>query len=89
MANPSEPLLTVVIDTTPKVLTGVTVVGPGASSSPGADTVTTGGEAGPTPSMVRDAERGKPVALPAGTARREARPRGGRQRRREQANAAL
>lgn len=89
MANRCEPLLNVVIDITPKMLIGVSVVGPGVPSSPGADSMTTGGEAGPNPSMVCDAERGKPVILPPGTAGREARPWDGRQRRREQANAGL
>jgi hypothetical protein len=55
MANESEPLINVVIDTKPKVLTGLTkryVVGSGVQSSPDADTTTTGGEAEPTPCLV-------------------------------------
>ena len=55
MANRSEPLINVVIDTKPKMLRGLTkryVVGSGVPSSPDADTHTTGGEAGPNPCMV-------------------------------------
>jgi hypothetical protein len=53
MANEREPLINVVIDTKPKMLTGLLVVGLGDPSSPDADTRTTGEEAGPTPSKVR------------------------------------
>ncbi len=53
MANRCEPLLNVVIDTKPKMLRGLSVVGSEGPSSSDADTMTTGGEAEPTPSMVR------------------------------------
>jgi hypothetical protein len=55
MANRSEPLINVVIDTKPKMLTGLTKgmwLVEAVPSSPDADTHTTGGEAGPNPCMV-------------------------------------
>jgi hypothetical protein len=55
MANESEPLLNVVIDTKPKMLGGLTkryVAGLGVPSSPDADTKATGGEAEPNPCTV-------------------------------------
>jgi hypothetical protein len=53
MANRGEPLINVVIDSKPKVLTGLGVVGSGGRSSPDADEMATGEEAEPTPSEVR------------------------------------
>jgi hypothetical protein len=56
MANTSESLINVVIDHKLKMLTSLTkgyVVGSGARNSPDADEVTTGGEAGPNPCLVR------------------------------------
>jgi hypothetical protein len=55
MANESEPLLNVVIDTKLKMLRSLTnryVAGSGVRSSPDADNTATGGEAEPTPCLV-------------------------------------
>jgi hypothetical protein len=55
MANRSEPLINVVIDSKLKMLTSLTkryVVGPGVRSSPDADRTITGEEAEPNPCTV-------------------------------------
>ena len=82
MANTCEPPINAVMLTTPKVLCrkaeGVNQNGEWSGAGiywfPAADVAATGEQAGPNPSVGTCAERGKPVLLPQGTARREARP---------------
>ena len=89
MANERESLINVVIDTAPKVLKGADVVGSGVPNSPDADRQDhrRRGEAYPIPGT--HAERGKPIALPWGTADRKGRPGGSGYMKMEQAKAAL
>jgi hypothetical protein len=66
MANRCEPLINVVIDHKPKVLTGLTnryVAGSGVRSSPDADTQRHRRRGGAYPMLGTHAKRGKPVLL--------------------------
>ena len=76
MANSGELLINVVRTNKPKTLRGLNqkVRGQvqGASLSPVVAVRATGEQAEPTPSVIQSVERGKPVVLPSGKARRKA-----------------